>query len=55
MYNSMNIVRAGCNATLFFTKSPILDPLLLASLLVKFFTKSHHKGGVEWVGKWKGV
>ena len=36
MYNSMNIVRAGCNATLFSTMGPILDPLLLASFQSKF-------------------
>ena len=36
MYNSMNIVRAGCNATLFSTMGPILDPLLLASFESKF-------------------
>ena len=35
----MNIVRAGCNATLFSTIGPILNALLHLSI-------SHHKVGV---------
>ena len=60
MYNSMNIVRAGCNATLFSRMGPILDPLLLASFQSNFslnLTIKEVRGWANWFTNifWKGL